>query len=70
MNCPHCDNRQSSVVCTRRDTVESVVRLRNCNACRKSWHTVEIELPVGAVAHTHSTGELERRAGYKRVVFS
>jgi transcriptional regulator NrdR family protein len=70
MNCPHCDHSQIGTVCTRRDTVESVVRLRVCRACNLTWHTVEVELPKGAVAHRHSTGELERRTGFKRVVFS
>jgi transcriptional regulator NrdR family protein len=70
MNCPHCDHGKTDVICTRRDTVESVIRLRACRACDKTWHTVEVELPKGAVAHTHSTGELERRAGFRRVAFS
>jgi transcriptional regulator NrdR family protein len=70
MNCPHCDHSQTAVVCTRRDTIESIIRFRTCRACAKTWHTVEVELPKGAVAHTHSTGDLERRTGFKRVAFS
>ena len=70
MNCPACDGMHTRVNSTRRDTVESVVRLRVCTACGHSWHTVEIELPPGSVRHTHSTGEIERRPGFRRVEFS
>lgn len=70
MNCPHCDHPQSKVNSTRRDTIESVIRQRNCCLCGKGWHTLEVELPRGSVAHTRSTGELERRVGFKRVQFS
>lgn len=70
MNCPACDHPQIATVCTRRDTIESVVRMRSCRACHHTWHTVEVELPKGSVRHTHSTGDLERQPGFRCVAFS
>lgn len=70
MNCPACDHDQSRICSSRRDTIESMVRLRVCKDCGHSWHTVEVELPKGSVRHTHSTGEIERRPGFRCVAFS
>jgi transcriptional regulator NrdR family protein len=37
------------VLKTRRDTVETVLRLRECQPCKHRWWTVEVELPPSSV---------------------
>lgn len=71
MNCPVCDGEQLRVLHIRRDTCESVVRIRMCRNCEHRWPTVEVELPDGAVKWTNFPySTLRRVPGFKRVNFS
>jgi hypothetical protein len=53
MHCPNCDcigiKGTIKVLKTRRDTIESIIRNRECQKCKHRWWTVEVELPSRAI---------------------
>jgi len=53
MHCPHCDcvgiKGAIRVLKTRGDTVETILRNRECQLCKHRWWTVEVELPPNSV---------------------
>jgi transcriptional regulator NrdR family protein len=69
MHCANCDSPNSKILWTRRDTVESKARKRQCLDCEHTWLTLELEVPSEALAQ-HSGGAVVRRNGYQRVTFS
>jgi transcriptional regulator NrdR family protein len=69
MHCANCDSQKSKILWSRRDSVESKVRKRQCLDCNHAWYTLEMELPEGAVAQ-RTAGAVNRRPGFQRVTFS
>jgi transcriptional regulator NrdR family protein len=69
MHCANCDSTKSKILWSRRDSVESKVRKRQCLDCDYAWYTLEMELPEGAVAQG-TAGAVNRRPGFQRVTFS
>jgi transcriptional regulator NrdR family protein len=53
MLCPSCGGKTHSVVTTRNDTIESIIRKRRCSSkqCGQSWWTGEFELPANSVIY-------------------
>ena len=71
MNCPVCNSERLKVLHVRKDTCESVIRIRMCRECEYRWPTVEVELPEGAVKWTNFPySTLSRVDGYQRINFS
>lgn len=68
MHCSNCDSQKNKTLWTRRDTVETKIRRRQCLDCGNIWFTLEMEIPKEAVAQRQE-GVVLRREGYQRVRF-
>jgi transcriptional regulator NrdR family protein len=67
MNCPACASEKHRVLQTRRDSPESIIRQRICRQCGHTWFSLEVDMPDGAIAWSHSS--LIRNDGYKHITF-
>ena len=67
MNCAKCDSSSLKVTLVRKDTVESIMRRRQCQKCGHVWFTAEIEVPRDGVKW--SGDKLMRKPGFKQAVF-
>ena len=79
MHCPNCDctgiKGTVKVLKTRRDTIETVLRRRECQQCKHRWWTVEVELPPDSIkwlweadpGHDQITCNPTRKPGARRI---
>lgn len=80
MDCPKCGAvyRKNTVLATRVDTIESIIRNRKCLDCNHRWYTLEIEIPfaglkyvtgaIGADGRRHYWS-IKRLPGFRRIKF-
>ena len=68
MNCPKCGSKYQRVINTRQEGPESTIRQRICKDCAHIFHTVEVDLPYGAVAWKGKS--MHRVEGFQHIRFS
>lgn len=53
MDCPACGHAKSKVLFSRHDSIESMVRGRECLICEHCWYTLEVEIPRKAFKYVN-----------------
>lgn len=72
MNCPQCGGDQCRAINTRHDSPESILRQRRCLDCDHNFHTVELDLPTGAVSwrrQGNQSNTMYRKEGFTHAKF-